>query len=300
MAVIGQVKCTPAQNRVGNNVGKAGSVILLPGLPLLAAGVERHPVPGGGSRTVANRRPVTKSQSRTETASSRAKSPSSTAPAVPRSGCARACSLQDTRRRALPTRVLYRDNPVRPRSVRRPACRRCGCDLGDCGRAPDYSPGMDPGQATAWRGTASGDGTLIVSAPAEADGSRRGKSPVRNRPLRPASISPAQPRRGSRHRHSLAEPVQDSQSRAGKCHGIRGAQRDNSFRYSMSRAGSVQIFRLGIIRALDRGVVHDIDPTTTRSLDRQSRIPGPGIFSKYFSVEHAPVDGDCPGHGGQA
>ncbi len=42
------------------------------------------------------------------------------------------------------------------------------------------------------------------------------------------------------------------------------------------------------LRALDAGIERDIDPTTTRSL-MGSLYPMPGIFSKYFSVDHEPL-----------
>ena len=42
------------------------------------------------------------------------------------------------------------------------------------------------------------------------------------------------------------------------------------------------------LRALDRGIEREIDPTTTRSL-MGSVYPMPGIFSKYFNVDHNPL-----------
>ncbi len=41
-------------------------------------------------------------------------------------------------------------------------------------------------------------------------------------------------------------------------------------------------------RALDKGLERDIDPTTTRSL-MGSLYPAPGIYSKYFSSDHEPL-----------
>ncbi len=41
-------------------------------------------------------------------------------------------------------------------------------------------------------------------------------------------------------------------------------------------------------RALDKGLERDIDPTTTRSLGG-SLYPAPGIFSKYYSSDHEPL-----------
>jgi len=41
-------------------------------------------------------------------------------------------------------------------------------------------------------------------------------------------------------------------------------------------------------KALDKGLEREIDPTTTRSLTG-TLYPGPGIYSKYFSVDHEPL-----------
>ena len=41
-------------------------------------------------------------------------------------------------------------------------------------------------------------------------------------------------------------------------------------------------------RALDKGLEREIDPTTTRSL-MGSLYPAPGIYSKYFSIDHEPL-----------
>ena len=47
-------------------------------------------------------------------------------------------------------------------------------------------------------------------------------------------------------------------------------------------------FQAFSLRALDRGTEREIDPTTTRTL-MGSLYPGPGLFSKYFSVDHEPL-----------
>ena len=41
-------------------------------------------------------------------------------------------------------------------------------------------------------------------------------------------------------------------------------------------------------KALDKGLERDIDPTTTRSLGG-SLYPAPGLFSKYFTIDHEPL-----------
>ena len=47
-------------------------------------------------------------------------------------------------------------------------------------------------------------------------------------------------------------------------------------------------FQVFDLRALDKGVERDICPTTTRSL-MGAAYPGPGLYSKYFSIDHQPL-----------
>ena len=47
-------------------------------------------------------------------------------------------------------------------------------------------------------------------------------------------------------------------------------------------------FQAFSLRALDRGVEREIDPTTTRTLTG-SLYPGPGLYSKYYTVDHEPL-----------
>ena len=47
-------------------------------------------------------------------------------------------------------------------------------------------------------------------------------------------------------------------------------------------------FQAFSLRQLDKGIERDIDPTTTRSL-MGSLYPTPGIFSKYWTLDHEPL-----------
>ena len=47
-------------------------------------------------------------------------------------------------------------------------------------------------------------------------------------------------------------------------------------------------FQAFSLRQLDKGIERDIDPTTTRSL-MGSLYPSPGIFSKYWTLDHEPL-----------
>ena len=47
-------------------------------------------------------------------------------------------------------------------------------------------------------------------------------------------------------------------------------------------------FQAFSLRSLDRGIEREIDPTTTRTL-MGSLYPGPGLYSKYYTVDHEPL-----------
>ena len=75
-------------------------------------------------------------------------------------------------------------------------------------------------------------------------------------------------------------------------------QPGNANAYKINKGQYIQIidvkgrecsdFQAFDIRALDRGMEREIDPTTTRSL-MGSLYPTPGLFSKYFSVDQEPL-----------
>jgi len=72
----------------------------------------------------------------------------------------------------------------------------------------------------------------------------------------------------------------------------------HAFAYAVKRGQFIQVmdvqgrecsdFQAFSQRALDKGLEHDIDPTTTRSLVG-SLYPAPGLFSKYFSNDMEPL-----------
>ncbi|MFK8082731.1 MAG: DUF1989 domain-containing protein [Granulosicoccus sp.] len=85
----------------------------------------------------------------------------------------------------------------------------------------------------------------------------------------------------------LAEPLLDENIQPG-----------NAFAFEVKKGQFVQVldiqgrecsdFQAFSARALDKGLERDIDPTTTRSLGG-SLYPAPGIFSKYYSSDHEPL-----------
>ena len=255
---------------------QAGGVFL-PGLPLLASGVERHPVPGGGSRTV----PIEAGDEVT-IEDREGLQPCEVAffDGSGRSALS-ALGLKPSSEAAYIAVLLHQHNPS-AKSVRQ-RLQRSGCDLANAECARLFGRGSRAGDR--WRGSASGGGTLVVSAPAEPMAPDAANPPSeivlyvrRASPTNRTRLPPPPP---------LAEPLQDFNLEPGsaKAYEVRKGQ----FVQILDVQGrECSDFQAWDIRALDRGVVQDIDPTTTRSLTGVA-YPNPGIYSKYFSVEHAPL-----------
>jgi aminomethyltransferase len=85
----------------------------------------------------------------------------------------------------------------------------------------------------------------------------------------------------------LADPLQDHNIQPGeaKAYEVKAGEFIQILDVKGRECSDFQAFSL---RALDRGLEREIDPTTTRSL-MGSLYPSPGIFSKYWSVDHEPL-----------
>ena len=255
---------------------RAGS-ILLPGLPLLAAGVERLPVPGRGSRTVdieAGDEIVLEDREGLQPCEvsffDRTGRPALGALGLHSGGGAVAIADLLGREESSAKRVRAR-------------LERAGCDIGSADCARLFREGSRAGER--WRGTAGEAGILVVAAPAEAMVPDAANPPSeiilyirRAIPRDRERLLPPPP---------LADPLQD-------CNLPPGSARA----YEVRRGQFVQIldvqgrecsdFQAWDLRALERGIVRDIDPTTTRSMTGVA-YPEPGIFSKYYSVDQTPL-----------
>ena len=207
--------------------------ILIPGLPVLAPNVERHPVPGGGTRTltldagdeltVIDREGRSRASSSSSTARGAPIPPSSVHPArlAPRPG-SRRLSNAGTRPRNASVKPL-RPRP-RPRTGfggaalrRRVAGRRVGDVRGDRPR--------DAGGGSSGRPDAGG----------------RAVSSDRDRALR-AARDPDQREAGGRPPPPLAEPLLDLNIQPGTA-GLRGPGGPASSRSSTSRGASAPTSR---------------------------------------------------------
>ena len=270
---------------------KLGQAIV-PGLPLLPHGVERYVVPGGGSRgikidkgdeiTVVDREGLQLGEMVFF-----APDGSSDAGMIGAKGSGQAEHLIN----------LLNSGDLSGRKVLI-ALETSGFDIKNGDAIRIFEEGSNSGDNVDF--FASSDGLLIVSAPGEKmlpqaqNGSTELIVYVRR-------SNPGQGKGGLAPPDPLADPILDLNIQPG-----------SATAYEVKKGEYIQVldvqgrecsdFQAFSLRALDRGLERDIDPTTTRSL-MGSLYPTPGIFSKYwtsdqealiestlFSPELAPVD----------
>lgn len=252
--------------------------ILYPGLPILPHDVERHPIPGGGSRIVALNKGDEFSLLNTaglQCAEMVFFTPDghSDPARIGAAGKGTPIGIQ---------RTLSAGDASGKRVLK--ALQRSGFDLGKATSVHLFGDGSPAGALETFYSDS--DGMLIVAAPGTAmqpDAQdtlsdiilyiRRTK-PDHGKP----DFGPPEP---------LADPLQDINIQPG-----------NAIAYEVKAGEYIQIldirgrecsdFQAFSVSALDKGMERDIDPTTTRSL-MGSLYPAPGIYSKYYTVDHEPL-----------
>jgi len=250
---------------------------LIPGLPILPHGVERHPVPGGGSRAV----PV---------------SAGDEIWVVDREGLQQAeltffapdgrsdAGMLGTEGEGSPgglQAALGADASGR-RVLR--ALDAAGFDIGRADAIRLFTQGSTAGDSVTL--TAASDGLLIVCAPG-GPMSPDAQDPPTEILLYLRRANPGNEKGGLAPPEPLALPLTDLNIQPGEAKS-----------YEVKKGQFIQIldvqgrecsdFQALSLRALDRGIERDIDPTTTRSL-MGSLYPEPGIFSKYWTIDHEPL-----------
>jgi aminomethyltransferase len=252
--------------------------VLIPGLPVLGHGVERYPVPGGGSRTVKLRRgdeigvldryglqPVELVVFAEDGRSS--------------------ASFIGARGGHRPMGLLAAINHPDGSGARLARIlEQGGFDLARAEAAIVFENGSRPGELATFESQV--DGLLIVTAKGGPMAPNAQNPPTEitlyiRRAATPdidGALTPPDP---------LADPVLDVNIQPG-----------HATAYEVKAGAYIQIldvqgrecsdFQAFSARALDRGLEREIDPTTTRSL-MGSLYPKPGIFSKYWSVDHEPL-----------
>ncbi len=252
--------------------------VLVPGLPVLPDGVQRHPVPGGGSRvlpidagdeiTVVDWEGLQRCELVFFDADGR-----SDAGMIGGTGSGPPKGLQ----------AILLSGESSARRLRTELEKR-SLDLGRADTVCALGDGSRPGDTETF--IARTDGTLIIAAPGA--------------PMAPDAQNPATEivlyiKREARSNlkvlrgppDPLAEPVADLNILPGeaKAFVVKSGQYIQILDVQGRECSDFQAFSL---RALDKGIEREIDPTTTRTL-MGSLYPAPGIFSKYWSIDQEPL-----------
>ncbi len=248
-----------------------------PGLPILPHGVERYPVPGGGSRAVSIRKGDEIS-------------------VLDREGLQPAeLVFFDENGISDPAMIGAVSNGDAAGVKQVLAADFSGAkvlgklaeaefDLGQAKSVRMFADGSRPGDMETFH--ASCDGLLIVAAPGQAMSPENQDAPTeivlylrRAEPAdRMSTLRPPDP---------LAEPLADINIQPGhaKSYEVRAGQFIQIVDIQGRECSDFQAFSA---RSLDKGLEREIDPTTTRSL-MGSLYPAPGIYSKYFSSDQEPL-----------
>ena len=252
--------------------------VRVPGLPVLPPGVERHPVPGGGSRSVAIE--AGDEISVLDPAGLQVvelvlftPDGGSDAAHLGARGCGAARGIAAT---------LAAGGASGVRVAR--ALDAAGFDLARADAVRLFEGGAPGGSMETL--TAAVDGLLVVAAPGGPMAPDAQDAPGdvvlfvrRARPPDPkASREPPAP---------LAEPLIDENVLPGEAYAYE-VEAGQFIQILDVRGRECSDFQAFSRRALDAGLEREIDPTTTRSLSG-SLYPSPGLYSKYFSVDHEPL-----------
>ncbi len=252
--------------------------IVAPGLPILPHGVERYPVPGGGSRAVAvmpgdeitvlDREGLQPAELVFFDPHGR-----SEAGMLGAAAAGPATGVQT---------VLAGGSRSGAKVLK--ALDAAGFDLGRAEAIRAFAEGSRPGDMATFH--AACEGLLIVAAPGGPMRPDEQNPPTelilyvkRARPgPGKAEIGPPDP---------LADPLTDFNIQPG-----------NATSYEVKKGQYIQIvdvkgrecsdFQAFSLRALDKGIEREIDPTTTRAL-MGALYPTPGIYSKYWTVDQEPL-----------
>lgn len=252
--------------------------IVAPGLPILPQGVERHPIPPGGSRAV----PIERGDE-VSVLDPQGLQPAELVFFAP-DGQAQAAMLgaQSAGAPEGVQSVLANGSPSGAKVLG--ALRAAGFDLGRAEAVRAFQDGSRAGDMATFH--ADRDGLLIVAAPGG--------------PMRPEDQNPpgelilyirrANPRRGKGGAalpDPLADPLVDMNIQPGqaKSYAVKKGEYIQVLDIQGRECSDFQAFSR---RALDAGIEREIDPTTTRSL-MGSLYPAPGLFSKFWSVDQEPL-----------
>ena len=252
--------------------------IVTPGLPVLPHGVERHPVPGGGSRTVRicrgdeiivqNTDGIQEAELTVFSADG-----ASDAGMIGARGCGRPAGTIQT---------LAEGSRSGARVLER--LRKLGADLASGDAAMVFGSESRAGETARFESHV--DGMLLVSAPGV---------PMRPDEQNPPTeivlyirrANPGPKKGGLKPPDPLADPLGDWNIQPGQA--LPYVVKEGEFIQILDVQGrECSDFQAFALRDLDRGLEREIDPTATRSLTGTA-YPAPGMYSKYFTVDFDPL-----------
>jgi aminomethyltransferase len=251
--------------------------VLVPGLPILPHGTERHPIPGGGSRAVR-----IEAGDEITLLDREGLQPAELVFFAP-DGSSDAGMIGLTGRQDFAGLRAALIADASGRAVVR-ALDAAGFDLARADAARVFAQGSRPGDMVTTH--AARDGLLVACAaggPMAPDAQDAPTEIV----LYIRRARPGPEKGGHAPPAPLAEPLADINILPGeaKSYEVRRGQFIQILDVQGRECSDFQAFSL---RALDAGLEREIDPTTTRSLTG-TLYPAPGIYSKYFSVDHEPL-----------
>ena len=243
-------------------------------MPVLPHGVERYPVPGGGSRTVSIRKGDEISVLDREGLQP-AELVFIDADGVSDPAMIGAAANGD----ASGIKAVLAENASGAKVLGKMS--EAEFDLGRAKSVRLFADGSRPGDMETF--FAGCDGLLIAAAPGEPMSPGDQNAPT-ELVLYVRRAEPGDGKSGRPPPDPLAEPLQDINIQPGEAKGfeVKAGQFIQIVDVQGRECSDFQAFSR---RALDRGMEREIDPTTTRSL-MGSLYPAPGIYSKYFSIDH--------------
>lgn len=249
--------------------------VLIPGLPALPSNLERHPIPGGGSRAV-----QLDAGDICRVIDLEGMQPAEVAAFAPSGGSSDPGLLNTTghgKPGALAS-LLHGDARARAQ------LEASRYDLTKGETLKLFGPESRAGENFEF--TANAACTLIVGAPGE-------PMPVDEQTPPTDIVLYVERSARSSHKPNVGPPAP-----LGDMLDDINIQPGTARAYEVKAGQYVQIvdvrgrectdFQAFSLRALDRGLEREIDPTTTRTL-MGALYPAPGLFSKYYSVDHEPL-----------
>lgn len=252
--------------------------VIAPGLPILPHGVERHPVPGGGSRAV----PIFRGD-QISVLDREGQQPGELVFFAPdrRSDAAMIGAAGQGRPEGI-IATLANGSPSGSKVLK--ALAAAGFDLATGDAVRIFCENSRAGEMADF--VAQCDGLLIVAAPGGPMAPEAQDAPT-ELILYVRRADPGTAKDAAGPPDPLADPMADFNIQPG-----------NATAFEVKKGSYIQIldvkgrecsdFQAFSLRALDKGLEREIDPTTTRSL-MGSLYPAPGIFSKYWTVDQEPL-----------